>query len=390
MTPGGAILTINSGSSSLKFALFEPGKQLKALLRGEIEDLTSHPHLVAHSADGTAAADQRWAEEAPPFGTVLRAVLAVAGGARLSAVGHRIVDGGDAFTSPEIITPSLLTALEALKPLDPLHLPDNLAPVRAVAEAMPAVKQVACFDTAFHRAMPEVATLIALPRAFAALGVRRYGFHGLSYEYIATALQGAAPHLASGRTIVAHLGSGASLCAMRDGASIATTMGFSTLDGLVMATRCGTLDPGVILYLLRQGHCAADIETILYHRSGLLGVSGISGDVRVLLASDDANAGQALDLFSYRIACEAGGLIPALGGLDGLVFTAGIGERAPAIRAAVCARLAWLGLTLDHEANEANAACISAPGSQIEVRVIPTDEETTIARHTQAALAANQ
>ena len=265
-------------------------------------------------------------------------------------------------------------------------MPDNLAPMHAVAKARPALPQVACFDTAFHHTLPPVARRFALPRAVSELGVRRYGFHGLSYEYIASCLKQQFPILAHGRVIAAHLGSGASLCALLDGRSIDTTTGFSALDGLVMATRCGSLDPGVMLYLGRQGHSFADIEDILYRRSGLLGVSGISGDVRVLLASGDPHARDAIELFAYRIACEAGGLVSALGGLDGLVFTAGIGEHAPAIRAAVCFRLAWLGLRLDSAANASDAACISTPDSTVEVRVIATDEEAMIAYHTQKTI----
>jgi acetate kinase len=284
----------------------------------------------------------------PPFATILDALLAFAEGHLgrdgLAAVGHRVVDGGGDHIAPELITPALLTALEALTPLDPLHMPDNLAPMRALAAARPTLPQVACFDTAFHHTLPPVARRFALPRVVSDAGVRRYGFHGLSYEYIAGRLAQLSPSLTRGRVIVAHLGSGASLCALLGGRSIETTTGFSALDGLVMATRCGSLDPGVILYLGRQGHSFADIEDMLYRRSGLLGVSGISGDVRVLLASEDPHACEAINLFTYRIAGEAGALVSALGGLDGLVFTAGIGEHAPCIRAAVCARLAWLGL----------------------------------------------
>jgi acetate kinase len=302
----------------------------------------------------------------------------------LTAVGHRIVHGGADHVVPELITPALLTALRALIPLDPLHMPDNLAPISAVAAARPALRQVACFDTAFHHTMPSVAKRLALPLEISDQGVRRYGFHGLSYEYIAGRLTHLSPALAHGRVIVAHLGSGASLCALKDGKSIDTTMGFSALDGLVMATRCGLLDPGVILYLVRQGHSFADIESMLYHRSGLLGVSGISGDVRVLLASDDPRAREAIELFTYRIASEAGALISALGGLDGLVFTAGIGEHAPSIRSAICTRLTWLGLCLDDVANTAGVDRISTSDSAIEVRVIATDEEAMIARHTLA------
>jgi acetate kinase len=272
-----------------------------------------------------------------------------------------------------------------LTPLEPLHMPHNLAPMRAIAAARPALVQVACFDTAFHHTLPQVARQFALPRAISDAGVRRYGFHGLSYEYISGRLRQDFPVLARGKIVAAHLGAGASLCALNGGVSIATTTGFSALDGLVMATRCGRLDPGVLLYLSAQGHSFADIEDILYHRSGLLGVSGISGDVRVLLGSSDPHAKEAIDLFTYHIACETGALATALGGLDGFVFTAGIGEHAAAIRAAVCNRLAWLGVRLDAAANAANAALISTPDSSVEVRVIATNEEAMIARHTQTS-----
>lgn len=391
MSMAGSILTLNAGSSSVKFALFDTKPGLPATVRGEIEDLDAAPHLLARDAHGAVLAEKRWpAGATPSFASVLDALLALTdahlGRDGLAAVGHRVVHGGAAHIAPELITPALLAALQELTPLDPLHMPDNLAPMHAVAAARPALAQVACFDTAFHHTLPPVATRFALPRAIAASGVRRYGFHGLSYEYIAGCLAQQFPALARGRVIAAHLGSGASLCALRGGRSIETTTGFSALDGLVMATRCGSLDPGVILYLGRQGHSFADIEDMLYRRSGLLGVSGISGDVRVLLASDDPHAREAIDLFTYRIACEAGSLVSALGGLDGLVFTAGIGEHAPAIRAAVCARLAWLGLRLDNAANAADAACISTPDSKIEVRVIATDEEAMIARHTQTTI----
>ena len=383
----GSILSLNAGSSSIKFALFDTAKNLVPTLRGEIEDLNSEPHMMARDAAGNIMLEKRLP---PGFDLALHSLLDFAdahlGCAGLAAVGHRVVHGGADHIAPEVITPVLLTALETLTPLDPLHMPDNLAPMRAVAAARPRLIQVACFDTAFHHTMPAVATRFALPRTISASGVRRYGFHGLSYEYIAARLARQAPALARGRVIVAHLGSGASLCALKDGISIDTTTGFSALDGLVMATRCGLLDPGVILYLGRQGHSFADIEDMLYRRSGLLGVSGVSGDVRTLLVSDNPHAREALDLFTYRIACEAGALISALGGLDGLVFTAGIGEHAPAIREAVCVRLAWLGLRLDNAANAAGMDRISTPDSTVEVRVIATNEEAMIARHTQAAI----
>ena len=320
------------------------------------------------------------------LGALLTFVGGHLGGHALRAVGHRVVHGGAAHVAPERLTPKGLEALEAMEPLDPMHLPHNLRPIRAIFAAHPELPQIACFDTAFHHTMPSEATRVALPRALTDLGLRRYGFHGLSYEFIGERLKVDAPSLASGRVIVAHLGAGASLCAMRSGASVETTMGFSVLDGLVMATRCGSLDPGAILYLARQGRTFAEIEDLLYRKSGLLGVSGISGDVRELIGSGDPRAREALDLFSYRAAFEIGGLTSVLQGLDGIVFTAGIGENAPSIRAEICARLAWLGVRLDEAANAVNAARISAADSNVEVRVIPTDEESMIASHAKAFL----
>lgn len=387
----GSILVLNAGSSSLKFALFDVADTMMATARGEIESLDDAPHLLARGADDAVLADRRWPAGLPgPFDAALDGLLAFAdthldrGG--LVAVGHRIVHGGADHIAPVRVTPAVLTELEALIPLDPLHLPHNLTPIHALAASRPALTQVACFDTAFHHTLPAVARRFGLPRALEAAGVRRYGFHGLSYEFIAGRLAEQLPGLAAGRVITAHLGAGASLCAMQDGRSIATTMGFSALDGLVMATRCGSLDPGVLLYLGRQGHSFPDIEDMLYRKSGLLGVSGISGDTRELLASDDPAARDAIELFTYRIALEVGALVSALGGLDGLIFTAGIGEHAPAIRSGVCDRLAWLGLGLDEAANAANARCISRPGSTVAVHVIGTDEEAVIARHTRAML----
>lgn len=387
--PDGTVLAINAGSSSLKFALFGTDRSAPATVRGEISELASAPHLTALGADKSVLADRRWAAGlADPFATALDALLAFAdanlGAQGLAAVGHRIVHGGADHIAPSRVTDALLADLVALTPLDPLHMPHSLAPVRAIAAARPHLPQVACFDTAFHHTLPAVARTVALPRALGGEGVRRYGFHGLSYEFIAGQLALIAPRLARGRVIVAHLGAGASLCALQDGKSIATTMGFSALDGLVMATRCGSIDPGAILYLMRKGLSASAIEDMLYRQSGLLGVSGISDDVRVLLASDDPHAAEALALFTYRIATEAGALVSALGGLDGLVFTAGIGEHAAAIRTAVCDRLPWLGLRLDGAANAAHAPRISTPDSTIDVRVIPTDEEAMIAQHVRS------
>ena len=391
MNDRGSILTLNAGSSSVKFALFDRGARLRETVRGEIENLSAAPHFHAHDASGKVIAEKRWpAGSKPEFPAVLGELLTFAeahlGTDGLAAVGHRIVHGGPDHIGPARVTPALLVDLEALTPLDPLHMPLNLAPIHALLEARPALPQVACFDTAFHHTLPPVAQRFALPQAISAMGVRRYGFHGLSFEYIASCLHHQAPALSHGRVIVAHLGAGASLCALRNGRSIATTTGFSALDGLMMGTRCGLLDPGVLLYLLRQGHDVDDLEDMLYRRSGLLGVSGISGDVRVLLASDAPAAREALDLFTYRIAWEVGALVSALGGLDGLVFTAGIGEHAPRIRSEVCARLSWLGLRLDAQANLTNEPCISLPDSAVDVRVIATNEEAMIARHTETMI----
>jgi acetate kinase len=387
----GAVLTLNAGSSSLKFALFEAGDTPSAKARGEIEDLDSSPHLLARDAAGATLLEKHWPDRLPdPFATVLAALLAFTdkhlGPDGLAAVGHRIVHGGPDHTAPALVTPKLLSGLEALIPLDPLHMPHNLAPLHAVAAARADLPQVACFDTAFHHTLPPVARAVAIPRELTEAGIRHYGFHGLSYEYIAGELKQRAPDLARGRVIVAHLGAGASLCALLDGRSIATTMGFSALDGLVMATRCGNLDPGVILYLGRQGHSFGDIEDMLYHRSGLLGVSKLSGDIRVLLESKEPAALEAIELFNYRVATQVGSLVVALGGLDGLVFTAGIGQHAPVIRAHVCNHLTWLGVRIDEVANKANSPRIGTPDSAVEVRVMATDEEAVIARHTRSVL----
>jgi acetate kinase len=381
-TPTRAILALNAGSSSLKFALFEIQSSLVLTARGEIESLDSNPHFIARDAHGAKLAETHAKNSgfAATLESLLHFVDGHLGQASLCAVGHRVVHGGVAHIAPEGVTPSLLTALDALVPLDPLHLPHNIAPMRALDTARPGLAQVACFDTAFHHTMPREASHFALPRALTEAGVRRYGFHGLSYEFIVDSLKGSA--LAKGRVVVAHLGAGASLCAIRDGVSVATTMSFSPLDGMPMATRCGSLDPAVVLYLARAGKSLDEIENLLNRQSGLLGVSGISGDMRALIGSAEPRAREALDLFSYRAAIEIAGLACALGGLDGLVFTAGIGERAPTIRAEICARLAWLGVRLDAGANAVNATRIGASDSAIDVRVIATDEEQMIARHT--------
>ncbi len=388
-----ALLTVNAGSSSLKFALFEErGDDLALLSGGQIEGIGTAPHFVAKDPAGAVLSEQRWpaaTSHEALLGPVLDWVDGHLGADALAGVGHRVVHGGPDHACPVAITPALLSELDRLTPLAPLHQPHNLSPIRAIASIRPGMKQVACFDTAFHHTMPKVATRFALPRRWEEEGVRRYGFHGLSYEYIANRLRELDPALARGRVIVAHLGNGASLCAMQDGRSIETTMSFTALDGLVMGTRCGAIDPGVLLYLQQQHAMTADdLEHLLYQCSGLLGVSGGTSDMRDLLASPDPAAHEAVELFVYRIAQEAGALASALGGLDGFVFTAGIGEHAPEIRAMVAARLAWLGATIDDDANRRGEQRIAAPDSRLALWAIPTDEEAMIARHTSAILGA--
>lgn len=387
-----AVLTLNAGSSSIKFSVFEideaASPPYRLVSRGEMEAIGSAPHFFANDPAGRLLAEQRWPGPNQSFQSLLEAVIGWAekhlGADKLLAVGHRVVHGGPDHYRPERVTTALLSSLDRLTPLAPLHEPHNVAPIRVIGAARPNLPQVVCFDTAFHHTMPKVATRFALPREYENAGVRRYGFHGLSYEYIAGQLCKVAPDLAKGRVIAAHLGNGASLCAMLAGQSVDTTMGFTALDELVMGTRSGSLDPGVLLYLEQQrGMTAKQVEKLLYEQSGLLGVSGgIASDMRTLLASDDPRAKEAIELFVYRIAREIGALTSSLSGLDGLVFTAGIGEHAPEIRKLVCARLGWLDVILDSELNQQNASLISTPGSDVVLRVIATDEEAMIVRHT--------
>jgi acetate kinase len=387
MTPG-AILALNAGSSSIKFALFASGRVRAA--HGAIAGIGTAPRFTATAADGTALPGREFppaATHEAMLGTLLDFVATHLPGAPLAAVGHRVVHGGQAFAAPVRVTPAVLAALDALTPLAPLHQPHNLAPIRALAATNPNLVQVACFDTAFHRSMPPLATRFALPRALHDAGIRRYGFHGLSYAWLAARLRAIAPEVAAGRVIAAHLGNGASLCAMRGGVSVETTMGFTALDGLMMGTRCGALDAGVVLHLLQQrGMTPAAVSDLLYNRSGLLGVSGISPDMHVLLDSPDPRAAEAVALFCARIVREAGALAAALGGLDGLVFAGGIGEHAAPVRETVCAGLGFLGLRLDPAANAAGAGRISAPDSRVAAFVIPTDEEAMIATEVQEVL----
>jgi acetate kinase len=388
------ILVLNAGSSSLKFRAYGVGAgggkrdALTLLVRGQIEGLYTEPHFTTANADGGERAEQRW-----PKGTQLGhdgAVDYLAGflrshgeGHHLAAVGHRVVHGGMRFTQPTLVNEGVVDALAELVPLAPLHQPHNLAPIRVLAQRRPELPQVACFDTAFHRTQPEEAQAFALPREISARGVRRYGFHGLSYEYIAGRLPELAPEAARGRTVVAHLGNGASMCALRAGRSMASTMGFTAVDGLPMGTRCGSIDPGVILYLMDELQMdTRAIEDLIYKRSGLLGVSGISSDMRTLLASEDPAAQAAVALFIYRIGRELGSLAAALEGIDALVFTGGIGERAAPVREQVCRHAAWLGIELDPDANSKDGPRIGTPSSKVGVWVVPTDEELMIARHT--------
>ncbi len=388
------ILTLNAGSSSIKFSLFQVDAHgaLTFISHGLSEIEGTQQHFLAKNPAGKVLTEERWTPKDQHFQPVLEHMIAWTeahlGKDHLMAVGHRVVHGGADHDHPGRVTASLLDALDRLTPLAPLHEPHNLAPIRAVMAARPNLPQVACFDTAFHHSMPVVATRFALPREYEAAGVRRYGFHGLSYEYISRRLREIAPALAKGRVIAAHLGNGASLCAMQDGRSLDTTMGFTALDGLMMGTRCGALDPGVILYLQQErGRTAKEVEDLLYKQSGLLGVSGgISSDMRSLLASKDPRAEDAIELFVYRIARDIGALTSSLGGLEGIIFTAGIGEHAPEIRARVCARLGWLGVALNEKANARDADVISTEQSRVEVRVVPTNEEAMIARHTLDAI----
>ena len=387
------ILALNAGSSSIKFGLFEvrDGSGLSLMSRGGIEGVGGNPHFTVTDAAGSKLEDRHWRGKYAEFGAMLGALLAWAEGHVqpdvLAAVGHRVVHGGRDFSAPVRLTAEILQQLDVLTPLAPLHQPHSLAPIRLLMTLRPGLPQVACFDTAFHRTMPAVATRFALPREYEAEGVRRYGFHGLSYEYIARALRQEAPGLAAGRVVVAHLGNGASLCAMRDGRSQDTTMGFTALDGLVMGTRCGNLDAGVVLYMLQQkGLDAHAVERVLYERSGLLGVSGLSSDMQVLLASSEQRAREAVELFAFRVGQATAAMAFSLGGLDGFVFTGGIGEHAAEVRAMVCEQLHWLGVQLDAAANRNATGRISMPGSRVEVHVIPTDEEAMIARHTQDLL----
>jgi len=386
-----AILVLNAGSSSIKFSLF--GAAALALdVRGQTEGLTTAARFVAKDPSGSTVAEKSW-----PEGTILghegalEHLLAFLReelrGDRLVGVGHRIVHGGPGYTGPVRLDEGVLKSLQRLVPLAPLHQPHNLSPIALLLERAPDLPQVACFDTSFHWTNPDVARRFALPVELHDAGVRRYGFHGLSYEYVASVLPRFDLKAAAGRTVVLHLGNGSSLCALASGVSVASTMGFTALDGVPMGTRCGALDPGVMLFLLKErGMDVLSLERLLYDESGLLGVSGVSSDMRVLLSSDNPRAALAIDLYVYRIRRELGSLAAALGGLDAIVFTAGIGENSAAIRERVCRDAGWLGVRIDPAANGRGGPRISLPGARTAAWVIPTDEELMIARHTRRVL----
>jgi acetate kinase len=386
-------LVLNAGSSSLKFCVFQQpkGGAWGLATRGQIEGIGTSPRLTAKDAAGQVLVDQKADAPVRDGREALDAVVlwlrSRYGRAHLLGVGHRVVHGGARFASPTIVTPQVLSELHRLVPLAPLHQPYNLAAIEAASERLPDVPQVACFDTSFHRSQSAMADVIPLPREICRAGVQRYGFHGLSYEYIASVLPQVAPEIATRRIIVAHLGSGASLCAMKGGKSVDNSLGFTALDGLCMGTRPGSIDPGVVLYLFQTlGLDAKQVETILYRKSGLLGISGISPDMRDLERSEEPSARLAVDYFVYRAAKEIGALAAVLGGIDGLVFTAGIGENSPEIRRRICESSAWLGIELDAGANAAKRARISTASSKVSAWVIPTNEELMIARHTALLL----
>jgi len=384
-------LVLNAGSSSLKFCVFErpPGESWHLEARGQVEGIGTSPRLRVKDAAGESMADQdvRASDGREALDALATWLRSKYGGSRVLGVGHRVVHGGARFTGPTVVNEDVLRELYQLVPLAPLHQPHNLAAIEAVYERLPGIPQVACFDTSFHRGQPAVAELVPLPRELREQGLQRYGFHGLSYEYIASVLPQVAPEVARGRVIVAHLGSGSSLCALREGKSLDSTLGFTALDGLCMGTRPGSIDPGVVLHLFQGLNMTTkEVETLLYKKSGLLGISGISNDMRDLLGRSEPLARLAVDYFVYRVAKEIGALTAVLGGIDALVFTAGIGENSPEIRQRICKASAWLGIELDDIANGKGLPKISNARSSPSVWVIPTNEELMIARHTGSLL----
>jgi len=389
-------LVLNAGSSSLKFCVYQQTQRApwQVEARGQIEGIGTSPRMSVKDDRGTKRLDEKLdpsvRDGRAAIDTLAAWLRSNYQGGRIAGVGHRVVHGGPRFSGPTVVTPAILAELKELTPLAPLHQPHNLAPIEAIFDRMPDVPQVAVFDTGFHRGHAPVASLVPLPRDLCRGGVERYGFHGISYEYIASVLPEVAPEVADGRVVVAHLGSGASLCALRDRRSVDTTMGFTALDGLCMGTRPGALDPGVVLYLFQKlGLTAKQVEEVLYKKSGLLGISGISNDMRDLLGRTEPEARLAVDYFVYRAAKEIGALAAALGGLDALVFTAGIGENSAEIRKRISETSAWLGIELDEAANVARAPRITTSRSKVSAWVIPTNEELMIARHTRSLLELN-
>ena len=385
------IAVINAGSSSIKFAIFNQESDLTLLFRGQVEGIGVAPRLSVQAFDGADLVEKelpgKEADHRAATSIILETSIALLGGEAVEGIGHRVVHGGTQFTEPTLVTKEVQSSLLELCPLAPLHQPHNLAPIEAISVAAPHIPQVACFDTAFHQVQPQLAQVFALPREISESGVRRYGFHGLSYEFVSGKLREVAPDHADKKIIIAHLGNGASLCAIDGGKSVATTMGFTAVDGLMMGTRCGSIDPGVLIYLMDQRRLnARRLEELIYKKSGLLGVSGISSDMRTLRTSNDPRAREAIDLFVYRIVREIGSLAAALGGLDGIVFTGGIGQRDAKTRSEVIAGCAWLGAALDDQANSQGDTRIDASSSQVPVWVLPTDEERVIAMHTAAVI----
>ncbi|MFL6738852.1 MAG: acetate/propionate family kinase [Sphingomicrobium sp.] len=383
------IAVVNAGSSSVKFAFYDSEGDQPLLLKGQVEQIGVAPSLSASNPAGEEVSSLSWPAEGFGHAQAMAAILEVAreqlAGSTVKGVGHRVVHGGTNFTGPVEVTAEIIAELEKLAPLAPLHQPHNLGPIKAIAQNRPDVRQVACFDTAFHQSQPHLAQAYALPRELSDSGIRRYGFHGLSYEYVSGRLAEISSDHGGKRIVIAHLGNGASLCAVHEGRSVATTMGFTAVEGLVMGTRCGSIDPGVLIYLMDEhGMDARALESLIYKKSGLLGVSGISSDMRSLRGSDDPKAREAIELFIYRIVREIGSLSAALGGLEGLVFTGGIGQRDLKTRQEVVAGCAWLGADLDEQRNAAGEGLISSDYSKIPIWVLPTDEERVIARHTAA------
>jgi len=385
------VAVVNAGSSSIKFAVFEDDADQTLRFRGQVEKIGVAPRMAVTGPGGDTLVENEWSakdlDHRSATRVILQTTIGLLGGEAVEGIGHRVVHGGTMFTEPTLVTKPVIEQLKSLIPLAPLHQPHNLAPIEAILSEAPHIPQVACFDTAFHQTQPHLAQAFALPREITDLGVRRYGFHGLSYEFVSGRLRSVAPEHADKRIIIAHLGNGASVCALHHGRSVATTMGFTAVEGLMMGTRCGSIDPGVLIYLMDEKKLnARGLEDLIYKKSGLLGVSGISSDMRTLRESSDPRAREAIDLFIYRIVREIGSLAAALGGVDGIVFTGGIGERDARTRREVIAGCEWLGAAIDEQANSTAERRIDASTSTIPVWVLPTDEERVIARHTAALL----